>query len=207
MYGSGHDGSSTVHHFGKNAAVGDVGEDYFGKGLVNAGLTRFEAFHTLGIPARSNQAKLRGDVDWVVANGREVVLIDVKRWSGRYLWSVPGVNLPLDGVRPYRMRKQKNGPKVWAPLSQNMAAALDRYRSALPHANVTAMVVFVPTVNGDRDSGPRDVRFLRWPGGINSYTAGEGFTELKRRLNWPEVVEVPSEIMSVLTGLRVRTQR
>ena len=202
MFNSGHDGRSTAEHFGKKRAViGDRGEDYFGKALVNSGLDKFSVYRSLGIPAKGNQTRLRGDVDCVVANSDRVVLIDVKRWAGDYLWTLPFTNRPMRGLGPLMMQKTKGGPLEWK-LSGNMAAAQDRYSAALPHAHVTSMVAFAPTNDRDRNSGPKNVQFLVWDGGIKSFTIGEALTELKLRLG-PEVVQPLSEITHLLTGLQI----
>ena len=201
MFNSGHDGRSTGARFGKRGTVGDRGEDYFGKALVNSGLDRFAVYRSLGIPAKADQTRLRGDVDCVIANGDRVVLIDVKRWTGDYLWTLPFTNRPMRGLGPLLMQKTKSGPLEWS-LSKNMAAAQDRYSAALPQVLVTSMVAFAPTNDRDRDSGPKNVQFLLWEGGIKSYTIGEAVTELKLRLG-PEVIEPLPEITHLLTGLQI----
>lgn len=202
MYGSGHDGKSLESKYGKQrATIGGRGEDYFGKALVNSGLDRFTVYRSLGIPAKANQTKLRGDVDCVMVNGDVVVLIDVKRWAGDYLWTLPFTSRPMRDLGPLLMQKTKGGPREWK-LSSNMAAAQDRYSAALPQTNVTSMVVFAPTNDRDRDSGPKNVQLLLWGDGIKSYTIGEAITKLKLHLG-TEVIEPLPEITHLLTGLQI----
>jgi hypothetical protein len=204
MYGSGHDGKSLESKFGKQrATIGNQGEDYFSKALANAGLSDYTTYRSLGIPAKSNQTKLGGDVDFVIANGNIVRLIDVKRWAGSPLWTLPFVGRPMNGLAPLLIQEVKGGPRVWKRPSRNMAAALDRYRQKLPGVDVEAMVVCVPTKDSDRDSGPSNVDFLFWPGGIRSFTVGQATTELKRVLG-PDVITPSPGITHLLDALQIR---
>ena len=202
MFGSGHDGTSTEDRFGKRGVVGNQGEDYFGKALVNSGLDKFTFFRSLGIPAKPNQVKLHGDVDCTISNGLDLILIDIKRWKRGFLWAIPFTHWPMRGWMPLVMAKRKGQAPTWNKLSSNMAAALDRYSAALPHANVSAMVIFVPTVDRDPDSGPEHVELLIWPGAIKSYTVGEAISEIMLRLG-AEVVEPLPEITQLLKGLQI----
>jgi hypothetical protein len=204
MFGSGHDGKSLESKFGRQRAnIGNQGEDYFSKALVNAGLSQFKTYRSLSIPANSNQTKLGGDVDFVIVNGDRMRLIDVKRWAGRLLWTLPLLGRPMNGIAPLRIQKTKNGPREWARPSRNMAAALDRFRQKLPGVDVEAMVAFVPMKDSDRDSGPSNVDLLGWPGGIRSFTVGQATTELRRVLG-PEVITPSAAITHLLDALQIR---
>lgn len=185
--------------YGQRGRVGALGEDYFDKALRRAGLDKYMRFRSLRIPDQPGKTSMRGDIDSVLANGNKLVLIDVKRWKGRVLWTVPILKelRPVNGLKPIlddRMRWQ---------LSRNMTTALDRMRYALPDADVSAMVVFVPTHNGDLDSGPKSVRFFFWPGGIQSYTSGEAIYELTKRLG-AEPEDVPTRTLQRLARLGTR---
>ncbi|MFF7292039.1 nuclease-related domain-containing protein [Microbacterium sp. NPDC008134] len=180
--------------YGARGRVGAAGENYFARGLKRAGLTKFEVFYSLNIPDVPGKARMRGDIDCVIANGAKVVLIDVKRWAGSWLWTIPGTDKPLNGFLPY----SKDGE--WG-LSKNMITALDRMRLRLPEADISAMVVFVPTKNHDPESVPRSVDFLIWPGMIRSYISGHAFGELNLRLG-NEVVDVPPSALHLLTQLK-----
>lgn len=201
MFNSGHDGKSLSSRFGeRRGRVGDQGESFLSKAFRNSGLYKFSIWHDLGLPARAGQSKLSTDVDFAIANGSNVILIDAKRWSGSFLWTLPN-SWPMSGLLPLRMPKTRNAPKVWSQLSSNMAAAVDRYQQHLPKANVSAMVIFVPTIDSDRDSGPKHVEFLIFPGLIRSYRVGAAIGEIERVLG-REFVELLPEITHLLNGLK-----
>lgn len=203
MFNSGHDGKSLSSHFGaKRAKAGNQGERFLSMAFKNAGLDKFSIWHDLGLPAKAGQSKLSGDVDFAIANGSNVVLIDAKRWGGSFLWSLPKA-WPMSGLLPLRMPKMQNGPKVWSQLSGNMAAAVDRYQQLLPKANVSAMVIFVPTIDSDRNSGPKHVEFLIFPGLIHSYTVGVAMGKIEGLMG-QEFVEPLPQITHLLNGLKNR---
>lgn len=191
--GSGLGSSSARSRFGDQAEVGASGERYFETLLERAGLTQLYDVHfSLGIPQGRDQKATRynSDVDAVLVNGNKIVLVDVKRWKGNAIyWSVAG--LPFRGLAPL------SHDKGWK-LSANMAAALRRYKEALPGANITAMVVFVPTQRGHL---PTSVRWLKWPGEIRSYLSDSGMKEISRRLG-PERTNPHPAITGVLSRLQ-----
>ncbi|MGH8953679.1 MAG: nuclease-related domain-containing protein [Microbacterium sp.] len=186
--------SNLSEKYGARGRVGAQGESYFAQGLKRAGLTKFEVFYSLNIPDVPGKKRMRGDIDCVIANGNKIVLVDVKRWAGTWFWTIPGTDKPMNGFLPY----SKDGD--WG-LSKNMSTALDRIRLRLPEADISAMVVFVPTKNHDRESVPRNVDGLIWPGMIRSYISGHAFGELNVRLG-NDVVDVPQSTLHLLTQLK-----
>lgn len=181
--------------YGARGHAGAQGEKYWANLVKRAGFDKFEVYYSLSMPRRPGQTHLATDIDCVIANGNRVVLIDVKRWRGLFLWtlSLRDLKIPIDVLRPRVMEGK------WT-LSKNMHAALDLVRYHLPEAEVSAMVVFVPTKDNDPGSVPFEVAFLKWPGDIKSYLAADGATEVKRRLG-DEVEEVRPQIRHLLTRL------
>ncbi|MDQ4214048.1 nuclease-related domain-containing protein [Microbacterium capsulatum] len=184
--------------FGAQGRVGQLGERYFSRGIKKSGLDKFQVFYSLSIPDVPNRPHLGGDIDCVLVNGNRVVLIDVKRWAGSRFWSFPllGEVRPMKGLGWYR----PNGD--WK-LSRNMEAAMERIRFKLPGADVSAIVVFVPTQDGDLNSVPGSVDLLIWPGAIRSFISGHAFAELYDRLG-REVVEPAAHILQTLARLERR---
>lgn len=172
--------SQAVDQFGSNAYVGAEGERQFAEYLRKSGLTSsVDVWYSVKVPGRDGATRGDSDVDIVLSAGKRILLIDVKRWasskescnargsrrrSAVAYWSIPLVGLPMKNWTPLR---KKSGE--WA-LSRNMDMARDRFRSLLPGFTVESIVVFVPTTKDGR--GPASVRFLRWPGGIRSYSVG-----------------------------------
>lgn len=180
--GGGLGGDDARARFGQNAIIGAAGERYFADALRAQGITSsYTVWASLSIPDdRSNPRATRysSDVDFAVASGEQLILIDVKRWAGGVAyWSLPLLGLPMKGLAPM----MKSGTD-WR-LSANMAAAVSRYQARLPGVAVSAMVIFVPTNRAGRM--PTSVGFLRWPGGIHSFLAQDGINALKRRLGTP----------------------
>lgn len=166
--------------FGANAAIGAMGEKYYGGALDRGGISsKYEVHSSLNIPdARGSKSSYSSDVDFAVANGGSLILVDVKRFaSGYHYWSFMG--FPFKGLTPM-MKNDK-----WR-LSANMAAAVDRYQQALPGIHVEAMVVFVPT--NKTGAMPSSVGLLVWPGRIRSYLAGDSIYKLHKLLGTPEAV-------------------
>lgn len=183
--------SDAVGKFGHKATIGAQGETYFAQAIAAAGLDRLYAtYYSLSLPVTTTSRQhQKSDVDAAVVNGNTIVLIDVKRWKGgTVLWSVSG--LPFSGLSPLVM---DNGWK----LSANMAAAVRRFKEALPGAKVSAMVVFVPTQRG---STPTSVRWLKWPGDIRSYLLADASKELTARLGSP--AEPALRVQSLMNSLR-----
>lgn len=172
--GAGLNTAEAQHKFGGAAEVGASGERYFAQVLKREGLDGvFDIFYSLSLPRGGSFGNKRydSDVDVVLVNGNRIVLLDVKRWKGaKFYWSLGG--MPFEGLVPL-----SQGGKT--KLSANMAAAVRRYKEALPGVSVSAMVVFVPTHRG---VAPASVRFLKWPGGIRSFQVPAAVRELKTRL-------------------------
>lgn len=179
LFGSGSNTAKgpSVQMFGSNAIPGQIGENFYDRGLANAGIKeKYSVYRSRSIPASPGQREFGTDVDTVAANAEAVLLIDVKKWSGdEVYWSFNGKGYK-GLLRP--ALHDKNGQPKWL-LSRNMEIALERYREALPSdIRVHAMVVFVPPI-------PRSVRFLTWPGGIRSYRADESYDVIERVLGAP----------------------
>lgn len=178
--------------YGKNGDTGEQGEQYFFQGLQRSGVTNLaDVRHSVRIPSSPADGRpIQTDVDFTIANGDRLVLIDVKRWAaGSTYWSIPWLNLPMKNRRPLLKDHSRSVESIvellaarrtrqWA-LSRNMEWALTRYRDALPGARVSAMVVFVPTSNGGM---PESVNWLHWPGLIRSYRADQSYGEIQHRL-------------------------
>lgn len=176
--------------FGKHADIGAVGEKRFAQALRDAGLdTAADIYYSLGLPRGHGRKQTQSDVDAVLANGNRVVLVDVKRWKGNVIyWTLGG--LPFRGLEPLT-----HGGR-WR-LSANMAAALQRYREALPGVNVSAMVVFVPAPRG---AAPASVRWMKWPGGIRSFLLPAALRELHARLG-STYTTPPARVSGLLKSL------
>ncbi|WP_166999132.1 nuclease-related domain-containing protein [Paramicrobacterium fandaimingii] len=169
-------GSDLVKTFGIDGRIGEGGERYFDDMLRRRGFAnRFEVFHALQMPTTARgQKQLDTDIDFAIASGNNIVLIDVKRWAADYVyWSLWG--RPVKGMNPMH----KDGE--WG-LSQNMAIARARFRSLFPGVNVYALVIFVPT---SQRALPRSVSFFRWPGGIRSYLLDDGLNRVTELLGAP----------------------
>lgn len=181
--------------FGANAVVGSLGERQYAGILERAGLTGeggYDVWYSVKVPNKDG-SRGKTDVDLVLASGSRVVLIDVKRWastnwktssSGRKVkspvtyWSIPFLNLPMKGLSPLR-----NGNGEWR-LSRSMEMAADRFSPLFGNARVLSIVVFVPTTKDGR--GPANVSFLRWPGGIKSYSAQDSLCVIRKFLGTPK---------------------
>jgi hypothetical protein len=179
LFGSGSNTAKgpSVQLFGSNADVGRVGEDFYDRGLANAGIKeKYSVYRSRSIPASPGQREFGGDVDHLAANDAAVLLIDVKMWAGsEFYWSFNGIG--FKGMLQPALREKEGQPK-W-PLSRNMEIAVERYTDALPSdIRVHGIVVFVPPT-------PQSVRFLNWPGGIRSYLADESYDVIERVLGEP----------------------
>lgn len=171
------------------AEAGRTGESFYARALSRAGITKdYHVVQSLGVPGLST------DVDIVIASLLGLVLIDAKKWKQATYWSLPDGRFPMKDLRPHH----KDGE--WR-LSRNMEAAVERYSAAVPHVRVTALVAFVPTTKDDLTSVP-NVRFLRWPGGIRSFSAGESFSEIRSRL--PAGHPPDPKVTRFLTSLKKR---
>lgn len=172
--GAGLNTSQARQRFGGKAHVGAAGERKFAELMRGAGLdAKYSIFYSLNLPSAGpgGGRQYQSDVDVALINGNRIVLVDVKNWKPNVVYwslgSIPMCNLsPL--LRDGRMKH-----------SANMAAAVSRYRQAFPHAKVSAMVVFIPSAKGEM---PISVRWLKWPGGIRSYSLTAAFKEIEARL-------------------------
>lgn len=188
--------------FGSSAQTGVVGEKYFWKMITQSQLTyHYGIWASLGIPQVKKKGyngtqyktkKYGSDVDFAVANGDTIVLVDAKMYKGnKFYWSL-GQNI-MEG---FGFKKDKQGNKVIA--SRNMAMAIDFYkiklnaiRSQLAKQGVktnpvkiVAITVFVPTT---AKTLPTSVRFLTWPGGIKSYLPEAGVKKIRSILGEPQM--------------------
>jgi hypothetical protein len=203
--------SSLSETFGQAGRMGELGENLYRTRLNKFAddisnrfpSNRYEVRHGLDIPrGKGDRQKLNGDVDFAVASGSHLVLIDAKKWRAGLYWSI---KLPPRSIVEL-LGKHKHSP--WAQwlhkhalgrtvglrwifphvdgklfLSENMAMALERYRAALPGVTVSAMVVFVP--KGDEFLG---ISFLRWPGEIPTFKIAGSYGVLYDRLGVPSPV-------------------
>jgi len=180
-------GSGLKATFGRAGEVGDSGERYLHKVLTTSDFPRYTVSRTHDIPSTPRYSKpMAGDVDFLIASGESLLLIDAKHWRSAIYWTGPG------GVGMKNLERQK--------LSQNMEIARSRYRELLPGMTVEALVIFVPT--DGRDRVPRSVDFLIWPGGIRSYTAARGLDRIEQLLGLNPEPPHPS-----IEGLIARTRR
>lgn len=208
--------SDTKAQFNKhNKRSGDQGELAYEKSLRNyaaniaAQLGTTEQWHivrTLNIPSLpSDRKRYAGDVDFAIASGNKLVLLDAKNWEEhRFLYSIPtpprswtrllGRHQYGSGVQHIRnhwlgqciglsgFSRIHQGQSLL--LSQNNNLAVERYRARLASGGVrvSAMVAFLTR------GRELNVRFLIWPGFIRSFTDADSFPELYRRLGAPEPV-------------------
>lgn len=222
---------SLPENYGKAGLVGLIGEKSYEGSLRTFAravsrlhppyVHSYSFVHSLNIPPGPHDRKaFKGDVDFAIASGNHLVLIDAKLWKPGFYWSFklpPRDAVELLGRHKYSSWAQwlyKNlfGRRValrglshhvnrdWL-LSHNMEIALERYRQRLDKHGVvvSAMVVFV-LPPGKR--GFQNVSFLRWPGGIQTYKAAAGFDQLYSRLGAPSPVD--TEITSLLNRMKRR---
>lgn len=153
-----------------NTKAGASGERAFESMIMrDSDLAMYDRWKSLRIPAKPGQKRYSSDVDFVMANGNSVVLIDVKRWeANKVYWSIGGTQM-----KGFSVMKEKQ--------SRNMELALARYREAMPGVTVHAITLFMPTPKGL----PTSVRFLTFPGGIRSYLPSDGARKIKSLLGAP----------------------
>jgi hypothetical protein len=181
----------------------------------------YSIFHSLNIPVSVHHQKFFvGDVDFAIASGNRLVLIDVKLWQPGFYWSLKlpsrdsidllGDRKNTDAAQWLRRRVfgRRLGLRALSAhvdgkwfLSHNMEIALERYRARLEKhgVHVTAAVVFI---SGPRVTGVQNVALLRWPGDIRSYTSADSFTELHHRLGNPAPLH--PAITSLLSDMKRR---
>jgi len=204
--------------FGANGRVGAEGERTYGRKLHNFARNvantydtpeLYSIHHSLNIPrSHTDRNAFLGDVDFAVASGDRLVLVDVKIWKRGLYWSLAmpprGVIQALESPAPGKVSRWtrdrllgktvgfrgfgSHQPGKWF-LSQNMAIAVERYRERLEHhgVSVSAMTVFLPSATG----GLHSVRFLLWPGRIRSYLVAPSFSEIEKRLGRPQPPTYP----------------
>jgi len=176
--------------FGSNGVAGQRGEAAF-KGLLRNARLPYQYWHSLDLPRTAqHQHPTKADLDFAMANGRRLALVDVKAWAGGFLrFSVPGLNMvaevPTSGRRPANRATPLK-------LSASMSMARDRYREALPGIEIMAMVIFV-RANGSPPPG--NVSLLIWPGRIRSYKTGLGLTKIEDFLGSPEPIDPSLSLM------------
>ena len=153
--------------FAKNGKTGALGEESFMAALKRNGFQDYQTHRNLGVPsALSDSRPMNIDCDVALSAGNNLVLVDVKLWKAdAWYWTVPGTDVALKNLGPHLSGKWR--------LSQSMAITMERYSSRLPRTNILPMVVFVPT--SKTHALPSSVRFLTWPGRINSYLLEEAF--------------------------------
>lgn len=199
---------------GASLSGNDAVVNKYGRGSVQAGITgekwlikalqgdprtqRYPIWQSLGIPGPAGGkrgGRYASDVDFALASGSTLLLIDCKKWAaGSIYWSIGGT--PMKG---FSVMKSNNSYGDQQPhLSKNMATAVDRYSDNLPGITVRAIVLFVPTKAGI----PTSVRWLRWPGGIRSYLPGDGVRKASRILGEPKPVDPQ---IQALLGRMLRT--
>jgi hypothetical protein len=210
--------SSLQDEFGADGRTGAIGEKLYLKRLNTLASTvsdfygsqhEYEVTHSLNIPrGMKDRQPLRGDVDFAVASGRHLVLVDSKLWKDGLYWSLPmpprssialigelgrsplgqaassrflGRTLGMRGLSPHQ-------PGKWF-LSQNMPMAVERYSERLiEHGiKVSGLVAFLDSSG----SGTMHVGLLRWSKGISSYSTASSFEQIAKRLGPPEPVAEP----------------
>lgn len=188
----------------KNVSAGKFGEQTFAREVSRDGyFNDVDVFASMKIPAKGKQKSYNTDVDFVVASGNKVILVDVKSWSALGPGSNPkaGVVKPafywsLFGTVFNRFTKKSQA-------SANMKMATERYREYLQGvATVEAMVVFAPTKGkGGKEYLPASVSLLRWPGGIKSYLMRDGIQRMKKRLpGGPADPKVARKLSGMVAG-------
>ena len=162
------DGMTEIEmEFDENGRIGALGEDFFLRELKRNGFQDYQIHRNLGVPSvLSDSRPMNIDCDVALSAGNNLVLVDVKLWEAdAWYWTVPGTDVALKNFGPHLSGKWR--------LSQSMAITMERYSSRLPRTNILPMVVFVPTPK--THALPSSVRFLTWPGRINSYLLEEAF--------------------------------
>lgn len=193
-------GEEALRKFGSNTASGAIGERKLAAILIKSGLADdYSIWASIRTPsAKNGQGKnYRTDIDFAIANGNRLVIIDAKMWSSKGFWWSFG-NLPFFNFTPFMDKRTGK----WKPLSGNMAMSVDRFRETLPGCIVEGMVVFTPTP--PRGDLPTNVFFMRWPGGIRSFLPSSAVRRIKAFLGEPRIVD--DTISAKLTRLMYRNQ-
>lgn len=169
----------------KNVKAGKLGEEFFAKAVSqDPFFDDVDVFASMRIPRKGNQKDYNTDVDFVIASGNKVILVDVKSWSAMSKDSDPKRGVIKPAVYWSAFGTIFNRFAVKEKASANMKMALDRYSEYLKGvAQVEAMVMFAPT-KGRRGKEylPASVSFLKWPGGIKSYLLRDGLNKSKKRI-------------------------
>lgn len=147
-------------------------KEFFDKAFqrMPAPLGRYSVWSSMPVPTPKGDKSYSSDVDFVIASGTTLVLVDVKKYAqGRIIWSMAG-NVYYGLSRKYK-------------ASRNMAAALSRYRQTMPsNVRVVALVVCAPS------SHPKSVMGLTWGSGIKTYQYDAGVRRIKKLLGEPAPV-------------------
>lgn len=185
-YGDAGSGVVSSGKYGSSGVAGAVGERHFQKLMQsNERVRGYTSWASLRIPTPRRGKRYSSDVDFAVASGNRLMLVDIKMWeANRVYWSAFGK--AFKGFQP-----------MGESISRNMEMATNRYREALPGMSVESMVLFVPTKKGL----PAGVMLLRWPGGINSYQPQDGINKIQRFLGEPEF---PHQSIISLLGAMTR---
>lgn len=146
----------------KSTKFGLVGERNFAKALAVTGLLqRLHTAWSIPMPAADNPAKrhprYKTDIDCAIATRRTLYLVDLKHYkAGDVTFRQHGETLLCVD--------NSTGLQVGAPrkMSHNMELAVELVQKHWPDANVTAVVVLIPTDQGEGAVAEGTC----WPGGI-----------------------------------------
>lgn len=175
---------SAKRKFGKSTRAGIQGERYLSQMFSSNPATKnYMSWASLNIPRKKGTSKTySSDLDFAIASGRTLIVIDAKSWSGGHTyWSAFGKIFKDMSVMEHR-------------ISQNMSLVVNSYQSRLPGHRVVGMTVFTPTRGGGL---PTSVGLLRWPGGIKSYLPNDAIRKVSKILGDPEK---PSAEIQALCG-------
>lgn len=187
--GKGLGGEAATQKYGKNAAAGAYGERYLdGAFQRDDRISGYTVWKSLGVPRSASGKKYQSDVDFAIASGNKLILVDAKMWSaGKIYWRFFG--------KVYAGLEPMGGKLSEKKISRNMEMARELYQGRLPGGiKVKSIVVFVPVKGGRL---PQSVIGLIWPGGIRSYLPGDGIRKIRRYLGTPKPV---NEAIEALAG-------
>lgn len=186
------DGKASDKFGRNNARAGAVGERYLSNAIRKHPQAKmYTMYQSLMMPKGKNNRRQVSprfndvDIDFAIASGNKVVLVDCKMWSSKYFyWSLAG----------HLMKNFSMGDR----LSKNMEMARAKLREELPGCQVEAIVCFVPVKGGRL---PRSVGFLIWPGRIRSYMPNDALMKITRVLGSPSL---PSHNIQAVLGKLTR---
>ena len=185
-----------VEKMGKaSTRAGRAGEVRLDKAFAaNSRTCDYARWRSLRMPQAASGKRYGSDVDFALASGDTILLVDAKAWRGRFLWSMSGH--VMDGFRPVR---DKDGSR--RKVGRNMSMAVDLFQRQcdmvqdrmrregrrVKPVTVKALVLFVPTA---RNMSPSSVRFLRFPGTEGSALVEPGLRKAARVLGKPRFDEL-----------------